>query len=61
MSHLADDFAHALRDCRNIHDRAERFAAYASAAIQTGEYTRTEIDEADAKAMSLELMLRLQS
>lgn len=57
---LADDFAFALRKCRNIHDRAERFCAYSSVAIQVGEYTHSEIDYADAQAVSLELARRMQ-
>jgi|694.fasta_scaffold44244_6 hypothetical protein len=57
---LAEDFAFALRTVRNLDDRNERFSAYAREAIQTGEYSRTEIEAADIFAHSIELARRVR-
>lgn len=56
---IADDFAFALRNVRNLDDRGERFAAYSAAAIQTGEHTKSEIDAADTLAVAIELSRRV--
>lgn len=56
---IADDFAFALRKVRNLDDRNERFSAYSSEAIQTGELTRSEIDAADELAVAIELSRRV--
>jgi hypothetical protein len=55
---LADDFAFALRNVRNLDDKGERFSAYSGNAIQTGEYTKSEIEAADLLAQSIELARR---
>lgn len=57
---LAEHMALALRAVKDINIRSDRFAAYAAAAIETSEYTISEIEASDYQAASIEMLRRLK-
>lgn len=57
---LPELMAIALRAVNDLNIRSDRFAAYAAAAIQTSEYTLSEIEASDYQAASIEMLRRLK-
>jgi hypothetical protein len=57
---LSELMAIALRAVNDLNIRSDRFAAYAAAAIQTSEYTLSEIEASDYQAASIEMLRRLK-